>query len=283
MTKEIIIDGELSCNNCLEKTRCKQQQEVKVQRIDAILSYIANEDNEKYIAELKNEIPAITRCDVVLEKQLKRLEQENKELRKKYSNLLSKNLDKQCKINNLQNKLATQEFSLKVNGKKYAGLSGIEKAKFFINDEIATRNKKILELENFISSFQERVYNYNKKISDLEAENKDLKEQIESQKGLITVGGKQQYKYLQKIDELEQKNKELKSNVLKWQKAFSRQYQINENKGYSKAEENYRSALEEINITVKQLLQGVSSDCINNTPYLTALSLIENKINEVLQ
>lgn len=45
----------------------------------------------------------------------------------------------------------------------------------------------------------------------------------------------------------------------------------------------YRSALEEINITVKQLLQGVSSNCINNTPYLTALSLIENKINEVLK
>ena len=43
-----------------------------------------------------------------------------------------------------------------------------------------------------------------------------------------------------------------------------------------------KSALEEINITVKQLLQGVSSNCINNTPYLTALSLIENKIDEVL-
>lgn len=78
--KQIIVD-DLSCNNCLEKTRCKQQQEVKVQRIDAILSYIANEDNEKYIAELKNEIPAITRCDVVLEKQLKRKEQECKRLK----------------------------------------------------------------------------------------------------------------------------------------------------------------------------------------------------------
>ena len=43
-----------------------------------------------------------------------------------------------------------------------------------------------------------------------------------------------------------------------------------------------KSALEEISITVKQLLQGVSSNCINNTPYLTALSLIEDKINEVL-
>jgi len=87
MTEETIIDGELSCNNCLEKTRCKQQQEVKEQRIGAILSYIANEDNEKYIAELKNEIPAITRCDVVLEKQLKRLEQERDELKQENEEL----------------------------------------------------------------------------------------------------------------------------------------------------------------------------------------------------
>lgn len=43
-----------------------------------------------------------------------------------------------------------------------------------------------------------------------------------------------------------------------------------------------KSTLEEINTIVKQLLQGVSSNCINNTPYLTALSLIETKINEVL-
>ena len=86
MTEEIVIDGELSCNNCLEKTRCKQQQEVKVKRMDAILSYITNKDNEKYIAELKNEIPAITRCDVVLEKQLKRLEKENKRLKERQIN-----------------------------------------------------------------------------------------------------------------------------------------------------------------------------------------------------
>lgn len=78
--EEKIIDGELSCNNCLGKTRCKQQQKAKEQRINAILSYIANNDNKKYIAELKNEIPAITRCDIILEKQLKRNEKLREEL-----------------------------------------------------------------------------------------------------------------------------------------------------------------------------------------------------------
>ena len=79
--KQMNIDEELSCNNCLEKTRCNEQQQAKEQRINAILSYITNDENAEYIKELKNEIPALTRCDVVLEKQLKRLEQENKELR----------------------------------------------------------------------------------------------------------------------------------------------------------------------------------------------------------
>ena len=62
---------ELSCDNCLEKTRCKQQQETNKQRINAILSYIANDENAEYIKELKNEIPSLTRCDVALEKKLK--------------------------------------------------------------------------------------------------------------------------------------------------------------------------------------------------------------------
>lgn len=73
-----------------------------------------------------------------------------------------------------------------------------------------------------------------------------------------------------KIARLEQENKEIYENG---------QIEITK---LCNEKTNYRSALEEINITVKQLLQGVTSNCINNTPYLTALSLIENKINEVL-
>lgn len=79
----------------------------------------------------------------------------------------------------------------------------------------------------------------------------------------------------QTIDRLEQENKELKSDVLKWQKAFSRQYQINENKGYSKAEENYRSALEEIREIVKDLKQ-------TKIPFCEIEEKIQTKINEVL-
>lgn len=82
---------------------------------------------------------------------------------------------------------------------------------------------------------------------------------------------------LDNIKRLEQENKELKSNVLKWQKAFSRQYQINENKGYSKAEENYRSAFEEIREIVKPYL----TDCQGSL--CEPIDEVLNKINEVLK
>lgn len=87
--------------------------------------------------------------------------------------------------------------------------------------------------------------------------------------------------YFKQLKHLEQENFELKSDVLKWQKAFSRQYQINENKGYSKAEENYRSALEEINRVVK--LAHKVEDYLLGQDYTDLVDRIENKINEVLQ
>ena len=48
-------------------------------------------------------------------------------------------------------------------------------------------------------------------------------------------------------------------------------------------EEKYRKVLEEVEEICKTMLQGVSSKCINITPYLTAISLMETKINEVLE
>lgn len=47
-------------------------------------------------------------------------------------------------------------------------------------------------------------------------------------------------------EELKAENERLKEEILKWQKAYSRQYQINENKGYNKKEEQYRQTLQEI-------------------------------------
>ena len=85
---------------------------------------------------------------------------------------------------------------------------------------------------------------------------------------------------LDNVKRLEQENKELKSDVLKWQKAFSRQYQINENKGYSKAEENYRSALEEINRVVK--LAHKVEDYLLGQDYTDLVDRIEKEVNEVL-
>lgn len=80
--------------------------------------------------------------------------------------------------------------------------------------------------------------------------------------------------YYRQLKRLEQENKELKEQAQLDGECIDKLIE---------ARDMYAKALEEINITVKQLLKGVSSDCINNTPYLTALSLIENKINEVLQ
>ena len=48
------------------------------------------------------------------------------------------------------------------------------------------------------------------------------------------------------IAELKAENARLKEEILKWQTAYSRQYQINENKGYNKKEEQYRQTLQEI-------------------------------------
>ena len=90
--------------------------------------------------------------------------------------------------------------------------------------------------------------------------------------GIINSDGSRNWQaniLLDNVKRLEQENKELKEDVLKWQKEFSRQYQINENKGYSKAEENYRSALEEIS--------GLAS------PHCTQCSQIIKIVNEVLK
>lgn len=107
----------------------------------------------------------------------------------------------------------------------------------------------------------------------LEQENKDLKKQIESDKGLITVGGKQQYVYLQKIDELEQENKELKEMLSKEPKAmqaFQIAYSSNkkENEVLWGMVKDYKTALEEILESAKfaQCLpcgSGNLEDCLN--------------------
>lgn len=80
--KQIIInsvDG-LSCANCTDNKRCQEQQAKKEYAINQVLQDIPSE-YANVIARLKKIIPSITRCDYVLEKQLKRKEQECEELR----------------------------------------------------------------------------------------------------------------------------------------------------------------------------------------------------------
>ena len=79
--KQIIIDG-LSCDNCAEFKRCQEQQTKKEYAINQVLQDIPSEYSN-IIDRLKQIIPSITRCDYVLEKQLKRKEQECEELKHK--------------------------------------------------------------------------------------------------------------------------------------------------------------------------------------------------------
>lgn len=73
--EQIMIDG-LSCDNCPDAQRCKEQQAKKEYAINQVLQDIPSE-YANVIGRLKQIIPSITRCDYVLEKQLKREEQEN--------------------------------------------------------------------------------------------------------------------------------------------------------------------------------------------------------------
>ena len=77
---EKIIDG-LSCNNCTDAQRCQEQQTKKEYAINQVLQDIPSE-YANVIDRLKQIIPSITRCDYVLEKQLKRKEKEIKEIKK---------------------------------------------------------------------------------------------------------------------------------------------------------------------------------------------------------
>lgn len=82
--KEIIIDG-LSCDNCPDAQRCQEQQTKKEYAINQVLQDIPSE-YANIIDRLKQIIPSITRCDYVLEKQLKIKEQECKSLKEKIKN-----------------------------------------------------------------------------------------------------------------------------------------------------------------------------------------------------
>ena len=95
-----------------------------------------------------------------------KLKADNERLKEEKSKLLSKCIDKQCRINELINIVSTKEFTLKVNGKKYEGLNGINKAKLFINNENAVRDKYIQKLENKMSDLQCKFYENCKEVVD---------------------------------------------------------------------------------------------------------------------
>ena len=61
---------------------------------------------------------------------------------------------------------------------------------------------------------EQESINKSKTICDLERENKELKKQIESQKGLITVGGKQQYEMTKAYDKCKTALEEIRNDIM---------------------------------------------------------------------
>lgn len=165
MTEEIIIDGvnvarchyyeEGDCCNkdiltlSCENTNCMYKQLKRLEQENKALK-----DNNNYLQAIIDDGRA----------ENKRFREENKELKEEKSKLLDKNFEKQCRINELLNICSTKEFILKVNGKKYSGLNGIDKAKLFINNENAVRDKYIKKLEAEISNIQWQFVDAHKKI-----------------------------------------------------------------------------------------------------------------------
>lgn len=193
---------------------------------------------EEVIKECEFYLPLSEKCNEILDsngneiykcssrqdccyKQLKRLEQENKEL-KHYLACMTEQ----------RNKAQTENERLKVQYNCYA--CGNCKGK-----------------EDYIN---------------LEKHHKGLRKQFE--------------KYYQQtlddeiqINELMQENERLKEEILKWQKAYSRQYQINENKGYNKKEEQYRQTLQEIKKYSTEMRE-LANDDVAYHYFGTVLSII---------
>ena len=107
MTNEQIIDG-LSCDNCPEAQRCQEQQTKKEYAINQILQDIPSE-YANIIDRLKQIIPFITRCDYVLEKQLKAKQQKLD----KIQTICEKESTKSTFCNGIENK-DSQKLAIKI-------------------------------------------------------------------------------------------------------------------------------------------------------------------------
>lgn len=68
-------------------------------------------------------------------------------------------------------------------------------------------------------------------------------------------------------------NERSKEEILKWQTAYSREYQINENKGYNKKEEQYRQTLQEIKAIAERAFAVCDDDCGNANKFKEIIAL----------
>lgn len=120
------------------------------------------------------------------------------------------------------------------------------------------------------------------RLNELEEDYKDLlDEAVELLDERFELKAKIKRLEEESLNNLKQENEQLKEEILRWQKAYSRQYQINENKGYNKKEEQYRQTLREIKDISEKFVKNVSEECINITPMFLVHKEILQKITEL--
>ena len=135
MTDKQIIVNDLSCDNCPEAQRCQEQRAKKEYAINQVLQDIPSE-YANVITRLRQIIPSITRCDYVLEKQLKRKEQECEELKEQFK--LAEPLYQSCNIKDRKIKkyeqtlaeikeIAEGMYDLWINKTKYTDIDNLVK------------------------------------------------------------------------------------------------------------------------------------------------------------
>ena len=182
MTDKIIRTGcnNLGCNNCSDIGRCKEQQYIKDSSIKNIIQAIKEKassyhcDLSKELKDLFERIPKITRCDVVLEKQLQHKTEECEELKEEWTEDL-KRLELVRELNNIA------QFELQAERKKVKRLEEENKhykqlAKHHGDMSVIYTNKSakyrhaLDEIKEFIKSqndgFGNAVYGISKNCQD---------------------------------------------------------------------------------------------------------------------
>lgn len=181
--KKKTID-ELECNNCPDKKRCYKQRERKDNIINSMLDDIKdtaiayNCDLNNKIKILKQHLPIITRCDVVLEKQLDRKTKECDELKKIIDEAKSSKLDLKSFLvgEAIQNEYEEQINQLKAENELLRQYKGSKQASY--ESMQVEWNKAVSQNKDLLK----QVEDWQEKYKQLQTENEELERFVSKQK-----------------------------------------------------------------------------------------------------